>query len=82
MLRLDYHRVPRWPPWWMQLIALYLKRAGGGYTYDTALRTEQKDTLCINNLSFPYREEDQLSIREMIKALAELVEEQIYLSVI
>jgi len=39
-----------------------LKRAGGGYTYDTALRTEQKDTLCINNLSFPYREEDQLSI--------------------
>jgi hypothetical protein len=54
-----------------------LKRAGGGYTYDTALRTEQKDTLCINNLSFPYREEDQLSIREMIKALAELVEEQI-----
>jgi Cdc6-like AAA superfamily ATPase len=28
-------------------------------------------------LSFPYREEDQLSIREMIKALAELMEEQI-----
>jgi hypothetical protein len=61
----------------MRLIQQYLKRAGGGYTYDTALRTEQKDTLCINNLSFPYREEDQLSIREMIKALAELVEEQI-----
>jgi hypothetical protein len=54
-----------------------LKRSGGGYSYDSAIRTDQKDTLCINNLSFPYREEDQLSIREMIKALGALMDEQI-----
>ena len=54
-----------------------LKRSGGGYSFDSVIKTDQKDTLCINNLSFPYREEDQLSIREMIKALNELMEEQI-----
>jgi len=54
-----------------------LKRSGGGYSYDSALRSDQKDTLCINNLSFPYREEDQHSIREMIKALGELMDEQL-----
>ena len=54
-----------------------LKRSGTSYSYDSALRTDQKDTLCINNLSFPYREEDQNSIREMIKALGELMDEQL-----
>ena len=55
-----------------------LKRSGSPrYSYDSALRTDQKDTLCINNLSFPYREEDQNSIREMIKALGELMDEQL-----